>query len=71
MKCDLCNRRSRRVLCGPCADMIQRLLAVDARMHSKELCIGQKMDLRAREAEAKKRAEIAGTVTLSIQPETK
>jgi hypothetical protein len=51
--------------------MIQRLLAVDARMHSKELCIGQKMDLRAREAEAKKRAEIAGTVTLSIQPETK
>ena len=70
MTCDLCHRESTALLCDPCAEMIARISAADARMRNTELCIAQKMKLRA-DAEAKRQAEQAGMVTLKIQPETK
>ena len=70
MTCDLCKRRTRRLLCDTCADMIRRVSAAHARIHKTEPCIAQKMKQRA-DAEATRLAELAAPVTLTIQPETK
>jgi hypothetical protein len=43
MTCDLCSRTATRLLCHDCADMIQRLVTVDARMRTREVCEAERL----------------------------
>jgi hypothetical protein len=45
MNCDLCNHENTtgRLLCVPCADMIQRLIAVNQRMSTREMCEAERL----------------------------
>jgi hypothetical protein len=58
MNCDLCNRMhtTDNLLCEVCADMIQRLVVVNSRMHTREVS----------EAERLRGAVFTGTPNTSI-----
>jgi len=45
MNCDLCNRdkHTTNLLCECCADMIQRLMTIDARMRNREVCEAERL----------------------------
>ena len=49
MNCDLCKREKNttNLLCGCCADMIQRLITVDARMNTREVCEAERLAMSA------------------------
>ena len=49
MNCDLCKRKKNtsKLLCECCADMIQRLMTVDARMRSREICEAERLAMSA------------------------
>ena len=50
MNCDLCKREKNttNLLCECCADMIQRLITVDARMNTREVCEAERLAMSAR-----------------------
>jgi hypothetical protein len=52
MTCDLCNRRSKRLLCDCCADMVQRLARIDARMKTREVCEAERLAQKQNTPEA-------------------
>ena len=45
MHCDLCkrNKETKSLLCDNCAEMVQRLVAVDQRMRTRELCEAERL----------------------------
>lgn len=45
MRCDLCkrNKESRSLLCESCTEMMQRLVYVDQRMRTRELCEAERL----------------------------
>jgi hypothetical protein len=45
MHCDLCkrNKETKSSLCNTCADMMQRLVAVNQRMLTRELCEAERL----------------------------
>jgi hypothetical protein len=45
MRCDLCKRdkESKKMLCENCAEMMQRLVYVDQRMRTRELCEAERL----------------------------
>ena len=45
MRCDLCKRdkESKKMLCENCAEMLQRLVHVDQRMRTRELCEAERL----------------------------
>jgi hypothetical protein len=46
MKCDLCKRDKldrNTILCGPCAEMIQRLVSIEARTKAPEACAAARL----------------------------
>jgi hypothetical protein len=45
MNCDLCKREKNtsKLLCECCADTIQRLITVDVRMRSREVCEAERL----------------------------
>src|SRR3954447_2914710 len=45
MNCDLCKRdkNTSNLLCACCADMIQRLITVDVRMRTREVCEAERL----------------------------
>ena len=49
MNCDLCKREKHtsKLLCGCCADMIQRLITIDVRMKSREICEAERLAMSA------------------------
>lgn len=63
MTCDLCKRRCRRLLCNVCAEMIRRLVRVDARMNKREVCESERLKQVA--------AERARAAALPIPTENK
>ena len=50
MNCDLCKHEKRTTnrLCGCCADMIQRLMTIDARMNTRDVCEAERLAMSAR-----------------------
>jgi hypothetical protein len=49
MNCDLCKREksTTKLLCECCADMIQRLMTIDARMKTREVCEAERLAMSA------------------------
>jgi hypothetical protein len=43
MTCDLCHRDTDALLCDACADMMRRLVAVDQRMRTREVCEAERL----------------------------
>lgn len=45
MKCDLCKHQAVKetLLCGNCADMVRRLVAIDQRLNAREICEAQRL----------------------------
>lgn len=45
MQCDLCkrNQRTKSLLCENCTEMIERLVSVDQRMRTRELCEAERL----------------------------
>jgi hypothetical protein len=45
MTCDLCHRAhdATTLLCDACADMMRRLVAVDQRMRTREVCEAERL----------------------------
>lgn len=49
MNCDLCKRENNtmKLLCDCCGEMIRRLLTIDARMRTREVCEAERLASRA------------------------
>ena len=49
MNCDLCKheKRTTKQLCACCADMIQRLITIDVRMRTREVCEAERLAMSA------------------------
>jgi hypothetical protein len=45
MQCDLCKRTkgNKNLLCEHCSEMMQRLIAVDQRMRTREVCEAERL----------------------------
>jgi hypothetical protein len=50
MNCDLCKREKNttNLLCACCAEMIQRLMTIDARMNTREVCEAERLAMSVR-----------------------
>ncbi len=54
MKCDLCQHRVAKEsqLCGTCADMIRRLVAIDHRLKARQNCEAERLALVSLETQS-------------------
>ena len=58
MNCDLCKRdkNTSNLLCACCADMIRRLITVNTRMRTREVCEAERLAMSAQAGTSVSRA---------------